>query len=595
MTEIIQSYSLKFHDETIPNLLKDLINNDNYNNDYHFGVLSFTMNNNDNCFIHCKKHIHFVFNIDHSGSMDDECKDGRTKMRHIIYTLENMIKVFYEKIKNNQEINISIYIQIFDSEVTPIITNITNIRDYNQKDLIDIIRKITPCGSTNISNALTSAANHITEYINLYPQNEIVHILLTDGEITCGDFDPNILKSKLIINNLSSNIFIGYGKTHDSNLLSYLGNVTKGQYRIVDILENAGLVYGEIIHGIFYKILDNVKIFCENGLTIYNYLTNEWTTELEIDPLSCEQKKDYQIRFPKNNINNFDNLNNLTYSIILEGTLSNETNYIHTFKPEINNNNINNLNLYEDLTIYLLRQKTQELLYKSRELENKKYNYKFNIYDFNNFDDQHLFNDRNINFENKDKLKQELKELHKIIIKYIKDEKEKNDKQDKKENFNSNFLKNLADDIYICYKTIGTYYGGMFTYARQISQGKQQTYTCSSIDDNDNNFNHNNSINDNIDNLYIPMTPIKSIANRKINVTTSIMNNNKKGKVGFNATPFTFVLESDNNTNENTLDEDNDINSYKLLSDNISPYKTTGIIDMMTQLSKLDDDNYESE
>ena len=364
MSEIIQSYSLKFHDEKVNSII-----NNNDNNTYHFGVLSFTMNKS---FIEYKKHIHFVFNIDHSGSMDDECKDGRTKMRHIIYTLENMIKVFYEKVEanknkeNTEKISISIYVQIFDSEVTPIITDITDITNYNQSDLINIIRKITPCGSTNISEALTSTSKHITEYIQNNPLHEVVHVLLTDGEITCGDFEPNVLKSKLVINNLCSNIFIGYGKTHDSNLLSYLGNVDKGQYRIVDILENAGLVYGEIIHGIFYKVLDNVKLYCENEMSIYNYLTNKWTTTLEIDSLSSEQKKDFQIRFPKKNYYLIDNLN---CSIILEGTLTNQTNYIYTFKSEIkNNNNDNNLILYHDLTIYLLRQKTQELLYKSREL-----------------------------------------------------------------------------------------------------------------------------------------------------------------------------------------------------------------------------------
>jgi hypothetical protein len=590
MIEIIQTYSLTFHNAILSNIQLTDICNDHET----FGVLSFTIENNNKLkfLSSSKKHIHFIFNIDNSGSMDDECKDGRTKMRHIIYTLENMLKICYEKVqeKDINDLSISIYVQIFDSTVTPIITNVNNILDHNIDDLIKIIRNIKPRGSTNISEALEKASSHISEYQTLHNDHEIVHILLTDGEITCGAFDHNILKGKLIVNNLCTNVFIGYGKTHDSNLLSNLANINKGQYRIVDILENAGLVYGEIVHGIFYKILDNAKLYCENDTTIYNYLTNEWVTELELDPLSCEQKKDYQIRsnISKNNLH-------LQCCITLEGTFNTEK-YVYTFKPTTSTN--------QDLTKYVLRQKTQELLYKSRENERKN-----NILNTNmvikllDSDDEEIQPNNNKGL----KIKEELKELHKVIVTYLNENISENDL----------FLRNLADDIYICYKTIGTNYGGMFTYARQISQGKQQTYTCSSINDtndndntdNNNIFNFKNNTDDN--DLIIPVTPMKD---RKIH------KNSKKGKVGFNSTPFTFVVEdTDTNTNSinnlykrnTTIDninnfdydydmdcfEDSDINTYTLSNNIISPYKTSGIVDMMTQMSKTDisDDDSDSE
>ena len=41
------------------------------------------------------------------------------------------------------------------------------------------------------------------------------------------------------------------------------------------------------------------------------------------------------------------------------------------------------------------------------------------------------------------------------------------------------FLKMLCDDLYISYSTIGTEYAGIYTCARQTSQGRQTTYNVS--------------------------------------------------------------------------------------------------------------------
>uniref|UniRef100_A0A6C0IRX8 VWFA domain-containing protein n=1 Tax=viral metagenome TaxID=1070528 RepID=A0A6C0IRX8_9ZZZZ len=619
MSELIQTYSLEFHDETIANPCN---NTDTCNDEYLFGVLSFTLtnkclndNDNDNDNVNdtdiinnvnldCKKHIHFVFNIDHSGSMDDECKDGRTKMRHIIYTLENMLKVCYEKVKKEKQkgVSVSIYVQIFDDIVTPIITNVTNIEDHNITDLIEIIRKIEPLGSTNIGEALDMVAIHINDYTKLYPDNEIIHILLTDGEITCGAFHLNVLKAKLPELANCTHIFIGYGKTHDSKLLSNLANVKRGHYRFVDILENAGLVYGEIIHGIFYKVLDNVTLVCGNNsdtdsvsdVLIYNYATNEWTHCLELDPLSNEQKKDFQIKCLKTKLN--------TCTIMLKGN----TDYTYTFTNDLNRDNV----VIKDLTNYLFRQRTQELLFKSREMEQDT----TDVRDYLEIDIHGKI--KRERSKKLDLVREQLKAFHKILLGYIKDKKDLE--------LDNTFLTNLADDIYICYKTLGTNYGGMFTYARQLSQGKQQTYTCSSIHDEEeynNTSNYSNDINDT--NLQIPIEPFKCIKNRRL-PSTPMPNKNKNKKNKKNnkvVTPFTFVVEEDtsdvyishirpsirNTTVENINDfdynydedyytnytdllVDNDIDTYTLSKNILSPYRTSGIVDMMSQMSKTDDE-----
>ena len=45
------------------------------------------------------------------------------------------------------------------------------------------------------------------------------------------------------------------------------------------------------------------------------------------------------------------------------------------------------------------------------------------------------------------------------------------------------FMKNLCDDIYICFRTFDTKYGSMFCNSRQTSQGSQRQYTVSNTND----------------------------------------------------------------------------------------------------------------
>ena len=167
------------------------------------------------------KHIHIFFTIDGSGSMSDICVDGRTKMQHIHYTLENMIRIFYE----NPECNISIHIQSFDTKIKKHIEGVSNIKEENLEYLISKINTIKPGGSTNIEVALNSACEQITYYKLDNPQHEVVHLFLTDGEITDGSNDMDLLKSIVPVD--CTNIFIGYGLEHDSRLLSFLGNKKK--------------------------------------------------------------------------------------------------------------------------------------------------------------------------------------------------------------------------------------------------------------------------------------------------------------------------------------------------------------------------------
>ena len=402
-----------------------------------------------------KKNIHIFFTIDASGSMSDTCIDGRTKMQHILYTLENMLRIFYEK----PDCNISVHVQSFDTRIYNCIEGNSNIKMENLEDLLEKIKNIRPGESTNIELALNSASESITNYKTNNPCHEIVHIFLTDGEITEGsryydDLNASVPKD-------CKNIFIGYGRDHDSKLLSILGSGKSNEYRFIDALEKAGLVYGEVIHEILYKAIEDVTITTYN-CDIYDYLTNTWVNEIIIGNLLSEQKKTYHLRSKEPESCCVTVLGRTIVKTrqfqVLDGSIEEQI-VCHPTSSLINSN----------LTIHMFRQRTQELLYESRKMSEKLKTPEFSFTPMKKSKEE---NKQNLEIK---EMKTKLKEFHKLMMEYMKEHELETDP----------IMKMLCDDIYIANKTIGTRLGNMFTCARQTSQGRQQIYTCSAVKDDD--------------------------------------------------------------------------------------------------------------
>ena len=444
---IIEYANIQFHKQSIPYELEIF-----QDSDYRFGVFDIAVRGEIPI---TQKHIHIFFTIDASGSMNDKCLDGRTKMQHILYTLENILRIFHEK----PECHISIQVQSFDSTIYKIIQDIDNIQDNDIESIIFKINKIRPGNSTNIELALQSAKDEIYIYKNKNPEHEVVHLFLTDGEITSGSDDNDLLKS--IVPKNCTNIFIGYGLDHDSQLLSILSSESSNEYRFIDALEKAGLVYGEIIHSILYKAIADITIKAI-GCELYEYKTNTWIPELKIGNLISEQKKTYHIRS----------------KMPTEGIISVQgRTIIKTRQFQIMTNDIEEQvstgslsKIFEiDLTKYMFRQRTQELLYEAIYISEK------------NKDKTSLKSPpilrspaKLIDINNNDKKKQ-MKIKLKIFLNLMLDYMKKNDME------SDSFMKMLCDDIYITYKTFDTSVGNMFLCARQTTQGRQQSYTAATF------------------------------------------------------------------------------------------------------------------
>jgi len=378
-----------------------------------------------------KKNIELFFQIDCSGSMSDRCSDGRTKMQHILHTLRNMILFFKE-----HPLNIFVTIHAFDDSIFKIVDR-TPVNNDTYEKIIASIDSIYPRGSTNIEKALFDVKKYFSS--SEFPSDSVkLNILMTDGQPTAGNTSHLYLHDLVDIN--ITNIFIGFGTDHDALLLNTISN---NNYYFIDKLENAGLVYGEILHGVVYKFLENVEVSVTNGV-IYDYKTNTWNTTLHVGDIAGESTQFYQV-----------------------------VSYNSDFALKVTGNKVDNVSKFilevpvkeelTDLTKYIYRQRTQQLLFKI-----KKYNKTIR----NEIEDFNLRKKgKKEQKEEKEQLNTEMATLFDELKKYMTDNNLLEDV----------LLKNLCDDIYICRKTFGTELAYMYCSARETSQGQQRAYTATHL------------------------------------------------------------------------------------------------------------------
>jgi len=369
------------------------------------------------------------FSIDMSASMSDTCKDGRDKMSHIKHTISNILRLFSE----TPSMVLNVYVQAFDNEVKEIIT-FTRVTPENVEELIQEVKKIYPKGSTNLKLPIECMNRIMEKRMREFPFQKFAHIMLTDGEDTTNNTNNTIVSE---VSTLYKNVFVGFGATHNSVLMSAMTKDSNNEYWFIDKLESSGFVYGEIIHGILYSAVETVSIVAYNG-EIYNWKTNTWETTIHIGSLPGGVEKTFHVRTTEPEL--------FSGKIVGAVDLSGIQHILDEIMP------LPRLVDYEtdvyeevDLTKYLYRQRVQELLYISK-----------------NIDDQDLC-----------ELKSTVREFFTHMKQYVKTMSLTEDP----------FWKVLLDDMFITYKTLGSPYSHMYTNSRQSSQGRQQTYAVTNLDD----------------------------------------------------------------------------------------------------------------
>ena len=528
MQSIIEESEIKFH--TIFEKYGEITDNILYDSNK-FGILQMKIGNKN---ISNDNPIAILFNVDCSASMLDMSKDGKTKMQHVIHTLKRILSKFAD-IHKNHDISIFVSVIAFDDSIHDIF-DFVQITHTNLEYLKNKINLIVPLDCTNIELSLITAKNICDKYRTENHTHDMYHILLTDGDVTEGENDHNIL-SNLVDENYS-NIFVGFGKHHNASLLNHLSNNVRSDYRFIDNIELSGIVYGEIIHNIIYNVIDVGRIVVKNGL-IYDWKTNEWLTEIPIYNMASNCEKTFQIKTTDE------------YQIEIEiyGTLSNnteelliETLYFYPPLFDIESDCI--IANDTDLTPYAFRQKTQELLYEA------------NNFALNN---------------NNNEIQQTIKNKLVKFLKYMMDYMQKTDKKEDK------FMKLLCDDIYVTFRTIGCNEASMWIHNRQSSQGRQQTYTATP------------SRND-IANLNVRIPSKAQRQTNNFNETLDlyegqqVIPDDEHMTIESDVSTFDEFKRYSNNTrirSISSLESDENIDNYVLSNSIDTPYITDEIIHMM--------------
>jgi hypothetical protein len=369
---------------------------------------------NINKFPITKKHLDLEFNIDNSGSMHDKCPDGKTKMDHMNFTVENILRYLQE-----HDISATVCVNSFDDKIKNIIKS-QELNSENIEGIAQEIRKIRPVGGTDIGKVLQMEASFKKpeDY-----SSDRIFLMFTDGQAVNGITNKKLLKEIADkISDTTTIVTIGCGTDHDYELLSSIASRRNSNYKFIGKLEEAAMACGEVLDKILNKILANVEILVQNG-EIYDWKTNKWTNKIQTENIVGECDKTYNVR----------SLTPAEFSITITGTIV-ETDELFEYS-------ITDKNMDQDLKKDDWRQQTLELLYEVNE------------YNRTRCRDSDLVRE----------LKSKLKELMVNMKKYMDDNKLRDDL----------FMKMLTDDIFTAHTTFGTAYGHMYVASRQTSQATQ--------------------------------------------------------------------------------------------------------------------------
>lgn len=438
---------------------------------YHFGVLEISTPEKDA--------ITYTwdvkFDIDRSGSMSDSCMDGRTKMQHIKLVLSNILRLFasYE----NMTFNVSV--DSFDHNLN-VVFDFVHITKDNVNIYIEKINSIHPDGQTNLLLPIKKTMQQMRDRERDFPANKRLHFLLTDGVDTCNN-SPKTITSSFAPQ--YDTIVFGFGIDHDSKTLMAIGEKPFCEYAFIAEIEKAGIVYGEYIHNVLYRCIEDIRISVANA-EIYCWKTNTWGNTLSIGNLASGLTKSYYVRTIQSPYDVCGEIHGRECIIDISIAEYTKLDDFETMPHLIDENGKSDVTKIND---HSFRLKILELMYEVAYIdddeETRDYHNKW----------AKLLKPPSYH-QKKDKLKQKLNDLYKIIRAY---------KTTVYGDVENTFIASLMDDLYIAHRSFDMRYGRLYTATRQRTQGSQNVYTPTIHDNDNDNDNNNTNTNTNNNEIFI--------------------------------------------------------------------------------------------
>jgi hypothetical protein len=443
-----------------------------------------------------------LVSLDRSGSMTDVCGDGRTKLEHIQHVLKNLCAMV-AKYTSAGTVSVRICFLVFSHDVTNILQEryaplapagaagaeagpitlddgFVDIVPEHLPAIYDALDHIDAWGLTNLEKSFKYVHTKMETYRTSHPGHRIVHIQMTDGEATAGKKTPAELQAW--VDPTDQHIFVGVGDDHDSMLLNYLADRSPlGEYRFMDQLEKSGWICGEILYNLLYPFPRNADILhlrMTEGMRVYDWRTNAWTTELVLPLLAGKMEKDYHLCMETGGVDGEAATEAAAvYICNADGTL---VNILTALPPLVDV--VTGERVPTDLTKYLLRQRTQECLYRVKTYETAVRDRPRlgrrmgpNREDDGTTEDANAVRGPDIATLHPELAQLYIATLHAELAQLYREL--ELSKEMATEDADVDFIQVLMDDVRVTQGTLGTFRGHMYTSSRMTSQGNQHSYT----------------------------------------------------------------------------------------------------------------------